>query len=67
MQKIQVIQKRRVEFCSILNKNVYFVEKSEILPNGNGPDRLIGEIVCNHDCPIKETCKFARSRINRPL
>lgn len=67
IQKRRVMQKRRVEFCSILNKNVCFVERSEILPNGNGPDRLIGEAVCNHDCPIKETCKFARSPINRPL
>lgn len=60
-------EKQFLAQCPNLNKTVNFVERSGILPNGNGPDRLIGEIVCNHDCPIKKTCKFARSRINRPL
>lgn len=60
-------EKQFLAQCPNLNKNVYFVKRIGILPNGNGPDRLIGEAVCNHDCPIKKTCKFARSRINRPL
>lgn len=60
-------EKQFLAQCPNLNKNVCFVERSEILPNGNGPDCLIGKIVCNHDCPIKKTCKFPRSRINRPL
>ena len=58
-------EKQFLAQCPNLNKNAYFVKRIGILPNG--PDRLIGEIVCNHDCPIKKTCKFARSRINRPL
>lgn len=60
-------EKQFLAQCPNLNKNVYFVKRIGILPNGNGPNRLIGEIVCNHDCPIKKTCKFARSPINRPL
>ena len=60
-------KKMRFRFCPILKKRVPFVDKYEILANGNGRDKAIGEGACEHNCPMKEKCKSAKISINHFL
>lgn len=61
------MEKDRFQFCLELKKNVLFVDEFEILTNGNGRDKVIGEGICNHDCSLKAICEFAKVRINHFL
>ena len=62
-----MMKKMRFRLCPTLEKRVPFVDEYEILPNGNGRDKAIGERTCDHHCPLKETCKFAKIPINHFL
>lgn len=61
------MEKIRNRFCHTLKKTVFFVDKYEILKNGNGRDKAIGKSTCSQDCPRKRTCKFSRILINYSL
>lgn len=61
------MKKFRFQFCPTLKKDVFFIDEYEVLLNGNGRDKVIGESTCNHDCTLKDFCKFAKVRINRFL
>lgn len=62
-----MMKKMRFRFCPTLKKEVSCVNEYEVLTNGNGPDKAIGEGTCNHNCPLKGTCKFAKLPINHFL
>lgn len=62
-----MMKNMRFRFCSTLKKKVSYVDEYEVLTNGNGPDKAIGEGTCSHNCPLKETCKFAKIPINHFL
>lgn len=58
------MKKVRTQFYPTLKKNIRFVDEYGTLRNGNGPDKVIGESTCSHDCPMKATCKISKISIN---
>ena len=61
------MEKIRFRFCPTLKREVAFMERYQILKNGNGSDKAIGNITCKHNCSMKKDCKFAILPISHHL